>query len=169
MQNGIFMPKISINTGNQVKSQSVRNFYCLMLIGLLICFSVSTHALDNPDASDYVGDFLNRTQVYELDIQRTTHTTQSYITAYAAYEQFLDQELNNTYNQLMAHLNDEAQQVLRDSQRQWLKYRNAEFSFIAHNWTTKNFGSASALSRGDYRTKLIKNRVVILLRYLQNY
>ena len=169
MPNGIFMPKISISTGSNVKRQSARHFYSFMLIGFFMCFSVSVPALDNPDAPDHVDDFMNRTQVYELDIQRTTHTTQSYITAYTAYEKFLDDELNNAYKQLMAHLNNEAQQVLRDSQRQWLKYRNAEFNFLAHNWTTKNFGSASVLSRGDYRTKLIKNRVVILLHYLQNY
>ena len=134
-----------------------------------MCFSVSAHALDNPDAPDNVDDFMNRAQVHELNIQHTTHTTQSYITAYAAYEQFLDDELNSAYNRLITHLDDEAQQTLRDSQRQWLKYRNAEFNFIAHNWTTKNFGSASVFSRGGYRTKLIKNRVVVLLHYLQNY
>jgi len=158
-----------MRAGNQVKNQSAQNLFSFMLIGFFMCFSVSAHALDNPDAPDYVEDFMNRAQTYELDIQRTAHTTQSYITAYAAYEQFLDEELNNAYNQLMAHLNDEAQQVLKDSQRQWLKYRNTEFNFIAHNWTTKNFGSASALSRGDYRTKLINDRVLILLHYLQNY
>lgn len=154
---------------NHVKNQSTRNFISFMLSGFFMCFSLPVHAIDNPDAPDYVGDFRNHAQTYELDIQRTTHTTQSYITAYAAYEQFLDEELNNAYYRLITHLNDEAQQALKDSQRQWSNYRNAEFNFIAHNWTTKNFGSASALSRGNYRTKLIKDRIVRLLHYLQNY
>ena len=158
-----------MNAGNHMKNQSARNLCSFALIVFFMCYSVSVRALDNPDAPDYVGDFMNRAQVYELNIQRTAHTTQGYLTAYAAYENFLDQELNNAYTQLMTHLNDKTQQTLRDSQRKWLKYRNAEFSFITHNWTTKNFGSASVISRGDYRTKLIKDRVVTLFQYLKNY
>lgn len=152
-----------------MKNQTSQILYRLAMIGFFICCSVSVHALDNPDAPDYVGDFMQRAQMYELNIHQTAHTTQSYITAHAAYEKFLDQELNAAYAQLMAQLNDKAQQNLRDSQRKWLKYRNAEFSFIAQNWTNENFGSSSVISRGDYRTSLIKDRVVTLLQYLKNY
>ena len=152
-----------------MKKQSSQILYRLAMIGFLMCCSVSVHALDKPDAPDYVGELMQRAQMYQLNIQQTTHTTQSYITVYAAYEKFLDQELNAAYAKLMAQLNDKAQQNLRESQRQWLKYRNAEFNFIAQNWTRENFGSSSVISRGDYGTRLIKDRVVTLLQYLKNY
>lgn len=84
------------------------------LIVLLLDCSLSTHAIDNPDAPDYIGDFLNRAQAYEWDIRQTAHTMQSYLTAYAAYEKFLDRELNAAYRQLTARLTDEAQFVLKD-------------------------------------------------------
>lgn len=140
-----------------------------VLIVLLLCYSFSTHALDNPDAPDHAGDFLNRAQAYEQDIQQTAHTTQGYLTAYAAYENFLDQELNAAYRQLMAHLGGEAQHALKNSQLKWLGYRDREFDFIARNWTTEKFGSSAVISRGDYRTRLLKDRVMLLLQYLRNY
>ena len=158
-----------MNTGNHMKNQSALSLCRLAMISFFMCCSIAAHAIDNPDAPDYVGDFMQRAQRHELNIQQTTQTTQSYITAYAAYEKFLDQELNAAYAQLMTQLNDKAQQNLRASQRKWLKYRNAEFSFITQNWTRENFGSSSVISRGDYRTRLIKNRVVTLLQYLKNY
>lgn len=138
-------------------------------MGLLLCASTPIHALDNPDAPDHINDFLNRTQIHEQDILRTAHTTQSYITAYATYERFLDKELDAVYTQLMQHMTNETRQALQDSQRNWLNYRDTEFDFIAHNWTTEKFGSSAVISRGDYRTRLIKDRVMLLLQYLQNY
>ncbi|CAD7854509.1 MAG: hypothetical protein, partial [Olavius algarvensis Gamma 1 endosymbiont] len=114
-----------------------------------------------------VSEFLNRAQVHESNIQETTYHTQGYISAYAHYENFLDQELNKAYERLMGHLDEDAQQTLRDSQRNWLKYRDAEFEFIALNWTPGNFGSSSVISRGDYRTTLIKDRVRVGSRMIE--
>lgn len=158
-----------MNTGNQMENPSSQILCRLAMIGFFMCCSVSVHALDNPDAPDYVGDFMQRAQVYELNTQQAAHTSQDYIAAYAAYEKFLDRELNAAYAQLLAQLNDKGQQNLRESQRKWLKYRNTEFSFIAQNWTKENFGSSSVISRGDYRAKLIKDRVETLFQYLKNY
>lgn len=156
------------NVGSRKKKWVARNYGCLMLIGFLLCFSQSTLALDNPDAPDYVGDFLNRAQAYEMEIQQI-QTTQGYITAYAAYEQFLNEALDNAYNRLMEQLNDEARLALSNSQQKWLQYKQAAFDFIAHNWTRESFGSASVISRGNYRTAIIKERVTLLLHYLKNY
>ena len=150
-----------------MKNLSSQGLYRLAMIGFFMCLSVSVYALDNPDAPDYVGDFLQRAQIHEQNIQHEAQTTQDYVVAYAAYEKFLDQELNAVYTQLLAQLDDKAQQNLRESQRKWLAHRNAEFSFIAQNWTPENFGSSSAISRGDYSAKLIKDRVVTLLHYLR--
>jgi GH24 family phage-related lysozyme (muramidase) len=43
------------------------------------------------------------------------------------------------------------------------------FEFIGTNWRTENFGSSAVISRGAYRTTLIKDRVILLLHYLKNY
>ncbi|MBL8498144.1 DUF1311 domain-containing protein [Nitrosomonas sp. JL21] len=162
---------MSMRIGNDfnIRIRLARALHLIALTGLLLCFSLSTQAIDNPDAPDYVGDFLKRAQPYERNIQQTAHTTQQYVTAYAAYEKFLDNELNAAYRQLMAHLPEESQQALKKSQLAWLNYRDQEFEFINHNWTTEKFGSSMVISGGDYRAKLIKDRAMILLYYFMNY
>ncbi len=154
--------------GNCMKIRLTRALHNLALTSLLL-YSFSTYAIDNPDAPDYVSDFLSRAQTYEREIQQTTHTTQRYLTVYAAYENFLDNELNTAYRQLIAHLTGDAQQALKNSQLKWLNYRDQEFEFISHNWTAEKFGSSMVISRGDYRAKIIKDRIMQLLFYLQNY
>ncbi|SES65769.1 Protein of unknown function [Nitrosomonas marina] len=167
------MPTISMSTGNRIHGRlNGYLVYCicgLVLLGGFGCLSGAALALDNPDAPDYIAEFNSRAQTYERDIQQIAQTTQDYLTAYAAYEQFLDKELNQAYSQLMDQLSEEMQNALRASQRKWLGYRDAAFEFIALNWTTEHVGSASVISRGDYRTTIIRDRVMLLLHYLQNY
>jgi len=110
-----------------------------------MCYGISALALDNPDAPDYVGEFSNRAKVYELAIQQTAQTTQDYVSAYAAYGNFLDGEFDEVYKMLMRYLDGDTQHVLRGSQQKWLKYRKAEFEFITLNWTMENFGSSSVI------------------------
>jgi uncharacterized protein YecT (DUF1311 family) len=155
--------------GNSWRKTSAQIWRKALLMLFLVCCSVSVYAIDNPDAPDYVADFLERAKVYEDDIQQTPYTTQEYITVYARYESFLSAELDSAYNQLMAKLDDDARRALSNSQKQWFRYRNQEFEFIARNWTHANFGSAAVISRGDYRTNIINSRIVLLLRYLQNF
>ena len=142
-----------------------RSYVTLLLIG----FTVSTGAIDNPDAADYVADFQQRAQVFEVAIHQHAKTNQDSLKAYADYEQFLDKELNKTYKLVLAKLSAEQQAKIKVSQRNWLKYRDSESDFIAENWATKNFGSSAVLSRGAYRTTIIRDRVTLLLNYLKNY
>jgi uncharacterized protein YecT (DUF1311 family) len=148
----------------------MRNKIAIRYLTLFLAsFSVPCLALDNPDAPDYVADFQQRAQVFEAAIHRQAKTTQDYLRAYAEYEQFLDKELNTAYQSLLAKLGTEQQVKLKQAQRNWIKYRNSEVDFIAENWTTKNFGSSAVLSRGAYRTMLIRDRTTLLLNYLKNY
>lgn len=136
---------------------------------LLAGVSAPSGAIDNPDAPNYVADFQQRAQKFEAAINQQAGTSQDSLSAYADYEQFLDQELNKTYKLLLTKLGAAQQAKIKESQRAWVKYRDAEFNFIAQNWTTKNFGSSAVLSRGAYRTSLIRDRVLLLLNYLKNY
>lgn len=136
---------------------------------LLAGFTASCQAIDNPDAPDYVADFKQRAQPFEVAIHQQAKTTQDSLKAYADYEQFLDKELNKAYKSVLEKLGAEQQTKIKESQRNWIKYRDSEFDLIAENWTTKNFGSSAVLSRGAYRTTIIRDRVTLLLNYLKNY
>ena len=136
---------------------------------LLTGFTASCQAVDNPDAPDYVTDFKQRAQPFEVAIHQQAKTTQDSLKTYVDYEQFLDKELNKAYKLLLTKLGTEQQAKIKESQRNWVKYRDSEFDLIAQNWTAKNFGSSSVLSRGAYRTTIIRDRVTLLLNYLKNY
>ena len=146
-----------------------------MRVAASICFvwmmgvAVACEAIDNPDAPDFVAEFNARAKKYEDDIRRNARATEDVRQAYAAYEQFLEAELAKAYPALLAKLPKPSRAKLERSQADWLKYRKAEFDFIAENWTSKSFGSASVLSRGEYRTALIRDRVTTLLHYLKSY
>ena len=59
------------------------------------------------------------------------------------------------------------QGLLTPAQRQWLRYRDAEFVFIDDNWTLDRFGRSYPISRGAARVQVVRGRVVELLRYLK--
>ena len=148
---------------------TIKRLCSILLSFIMIIVGTSSLAIDNPDAPDYVAEFRARSKAHESAIDLEARTTQDYVNAYAAYERFLDKELNSAYRSLVDRLDEKALQKLIQSQGNWLKYRDTEFEFIGTNWRTENFGSSSVISRGAYRTTLIKDRVILLLHYLKNY
>lgn len=130
--------------------------------------TVVCKAIDNPDAPDFVAEFNERAKKYEDEIQNKA-ATEDVRQAYAEYERFLDAELDKAYKALSSKLPGPARAKLKRAQDDWHKFRKSEFDFIAQNWTTKTFGSSSVLSRGAYRTAIIRERVTTLLHYLKNY
>jgi uncharacterized protein YecT (DUF1311 family) len=136
---------------------------------LLALCAAGAAALDNPDAPDLVGQFQSRAQPYEARIDEASGSTQGTVQAYAAYGQFLDSELDKAYQSLRDRVAPTERPAIVAAQRKWLAWRDAEFRFIEANWTPARFGSSSALSRGAYRTGIVKARTVLLLQYLKNY
>jgi len=80
-----------------------------------------------------------------------------------AYEMW-DKELNKVYRELMQQLNDEEKKLLRDSQRKWLAYRDAESKFI-DAWQNLPGFDASFL-RYTRKIEIIRSRVLQLELYL---
>lgn len=89
--------------------------------------------------------------------------------AYDDYQILLDKELNKAYHILRSKLSKAQQSELKKSQMNWITFRDAEYELIQNNWTSNNFGSSAGISRGDYRSTIVKDRIIQLLHYLQNY
>jgi uncharacterized protein YecT (DUF1311 family) len=141
--------------------------YLLLLLSLI--FSNNVWAIDNPDAPDYVAEFEARMAPLEAVIQEKATTTVDISEGYKALEEALDEELNTAYWKLMQELPESSKESLRSSQKQWVKFRDAEFSFLSGNFNKENFGSSYVISIGSYRTSIIEARVKELLWYLKNY
>ena len=143
-------------------------FQNLLFITACLLFS-STYALDNPDAPKLISEFNVNERPYLKAIENPSNGTRDTIRAYNEYKIFLDKSLNKTYSILKSKLPPERQKELKDSQRNWIKFRDAEFKLINNNWSRSAFGSSFAISRGDFSSAIIKNRQMQIFNYGSNY
>lgn len=141
-----------------------------LFIVLVCCLNTSwVWAIDTPDAPDYVAEFEARIAPLEEFIRTQAKTTLDFSKGYSDLERALDRELNKAYKKLMGKLPEANKNAIRESQTQWIKFRDLEFAFLTQNFNRENFGSSAVISRGSYRTSIIKSRVKALLHYLKNY
>ena len=96
---------------------------------LLAGATLAAAAIDNPDAPDRVAAFAARAAPLEAALAETSGGSAA-SQAGQAYAVFLDTELNTAYHALLARLQPPARQALVVSQRQWLRFRDAEQGFI---------------------------------------
>lgn len=82
-----------------------------------------------------------------------------------AYEMW-DKEMNKVYQKLMKKLSPEEKELLKESQKQWLKFRDAEFKFIDNLY----LGIATMIPVMKYGQKLdiLKQRTLQLKEYLND-
>jgi len=76
-------------------------------------------------------------------------------------------ELNSVYKSLASKLDSEGRQKLHQSQEQWIKYRDAEFTLIAGLYDAPKFeGTLFRPIEAEEKVKLTKRRVLELKDYL---
>lgn len=84
-----------------------------------------------------------------------------YSTAYNKW----DRALNSTYKLLMQKLPDKDKKLLRNSQRKWLKYKDAEFRFMPVHVQRKG-GSLSRVITHERMNNFVRARVIELEAYI---
>ncbi|MFO1419695.1 MAG: lysozyme inhibitor LprI family protein [Candidatus Competibacteraceae bacterium] len=67
-----------------------------------------------------------------------------------------DKELNSVYSEAMKSLSNEGKKKLEETQKAWLKYRDASVAFITE--VNKNTGSTGNFIIEDYKATLVKKR-----------
>ena len=78
-----------------------------------------------------------------------------------------DKLLNSNYNALMKKLDKENQERLRASQREWIKYRDLEFTFNENYWGAFE-GTAYRVFPYAYQSDFIRERALRLGYYLED-
>jgi uncharacterized protein YecT (DUF1311 family) len=73
--------------------------------------------------------------------------------------------LDGVYRNLMAKADPEEQRWLRDAQRAWIKWRNAEANYIARHGGAVG-GSGMRVDYAVAELKLINERIAVLKAYL---
>jgi uncharacterized protein YecT (DUF1311 family) len=87
-----------------------------------------------------------------------------------AYEDW-DAELNKVYKALKeSRLNAKVKEQIKQAQRKWLKYRDAEFQAIEAIYDAEKMGGGTmwGLFAADAKVEIVKNRVLVLSGYLQD-
>lgn len=75
------------------------------------------------------------------------------------YEE-LDKLLNKYYNHLMKTLDEEPKMKLRDSQREWIKFRDKEYEFYSSYFhSIGGGGSMWGIISGEHRNAVMLRRV----------
>ena len=75
-------------------------------------------------------------------------------------------DLDKIYKQLMAKLDEQQQKSLKEAQRAWIKWRDAEADIIARVGGAIG-GSAMRVDYANAQAKLIKERTEVLRGYLK--
>ncbi|QHS13872.1 MULTISPECIES: hypothetical protein [unclassified Shewanella] len=126
-------------------------------------------AIDNPDAPDYVNDFIADALIYESKLSQCDCSPIELTAEYEAFNQFLDQRLVHSERLVNHFVEDDGKLLFNESQASWEAYAKKEGEFILANWTKESFGSSYLLSRLDYLTSIKKQRIITLYYYAKNY
>jgi uncharacterized protein YecT (DUF1311 family) len=101
--------------------------------------------------------------VLESNIARDS-STQGMRQAMAEAQRQWDVELNATYKRLMAKLDAAGQASLRDTQRSWIQFRDAELKAI-RDVVAAQPGTVHMLSASEFALQLVRERALTLAAY----
>jgi len=76
-----------------------------------------------------------------------------------------DKELNRVYKELIKELSPEEKELLKQSQLQWIKFRDAEFKWIEGFYNSREETMFPVMEMGE-KLHLVSERVKVLEGYL---
>lgn len=129
---------------------------CLVLFLVIPLLSANAYAED-------------RGSKHPIDVWLERHMSDDYSTVgmrkttYQAQEMW-EAEMNKVYKRLMSKLNPTQQSALREAQRQWLKFREAESKAIMEVIASQD-GTIHQLSATGFGMDLVRDRTLKLLAY----
>ncbi len=133
------------------------NSHAIKWLVLSICF-LSTTIMAQETAAR-IDSTLN------ICVEKCDGSTASVRNCYGAALKKMDARLNQVYKSLLAALTEEQKTVLRDAQRKWLAFREAERALSAA--VDPNSGGTLALINADATAyELLRDRVKDLEAYL---
>ncbi|PKD43372.1 lysozyme inhibitor LprI family protein [Rhodohalobacter barkolensis] len=90
--------------------------------------------------------------------------------SYAAEREY-DQLLNKYYQKLLGKLDDEDKEILRQSQRNWIRFRDSErdVNYMLTDWQYSGGGTIQTTINANHHLEITKHRVIELYRYLSRF
>ena len=134
---------------------NIRNKNAFLLVASLVLL-ISYEAVASPD--DTLDECLSDKK--NMTTAGMTNCTNSAAVSW-------DKELNRVYKELMNKLTGKGKNSLKQSQRQWLKYRDSEIQFIEDMYYRREFsGTMYIPMRAMDKLQVTKARTIELIKYL---
>jgi len=132
-----------------------------LIIFIITTLVICTDTFGQPPTKSYkIDTILNNC------IDKTNGGDASIISCLEKAEMNWDAELNKTFKLLLAKLDSSEQRELRDSQRQWIIYKDKEIKFFTDIYGKRD-GTMWNLAISDKRMQLIRQRTIELLDYYE--
>lgn len=132
-------------------------FKSLVLVFVLVCVFVGVSFSEEKQEKHPIDVWL------EKCIEKDSSTLGKIECSDKAYDMW-DKELNKVYQKLMKKLSSKERELLKESQKQWLKFRDAEFRFI--DGLFLGYGTVVNVEKVDQKYEFLKARVLQLQEYL---
>lgn len=114
--------------------------------------------------TDYKVEVAQIERTYENNVEKGSSTLGMSRAKKEMYDSY-DLLLNKYYKELMAILTPEQKKSLKESQREWIKYRDKELEFLKELYSNKE-GTIWGLFYSDNKLRILKDRVDELVQYL---
>ncbi|RWR01077.1 hypothetical protein ED28_16655 [[Pantoea] beijingensis] len=88
-------------------------------------------------------------------------TTKDMSQCYATATQAWDKEMNTQYNALIAKLDSNQQKLMRNAQRDWLKYRDS-MANASTTWLSQSQGTISSVTAASQQLVVVKSQALVL-------
>lgn len=132
---------------------------CIILFLLVFCIQQATFS--QPQEKTYKID-----SILSKCIDKSNGGDAGMISCLEKAEMSWDAELNKTFKLLLAKLDSSDQRRLRETQRQWIVYKDREIAFFTELYGKKD-GTMWNLAISDRRVQLIRQRTVELFDYYE--
>lgn len=129
-----------------------------------LCFLVTCHAASGASAADADDSHADIDRAYQACLDRAGTTAAQLACVDQAYGAW-DKVLNETYKAALAGLSPANQELLREAQRKWLAYRDADSRFQAADWTFGQ-GTFFRVVLADASLQIVKARALVLDSYV---
>lgn len=112
---------------------------------------------------------LYKVELYELYVAGSTGTTLSIVEGSQAAYNYYDVLLNKYYRQLLGRLSKEDQEILRESQRSWIIFRDNEMRLnsLLTDFEYSGGGSIQSIIFAQRQVELVKTRLAEIEGYLE--
>ncbi|MDP2572635.1 hypothetical protein Q8W40_10620 [Vibrio penaeicida] len=139
-----------------------------IVCGFALFLSFCSWAIDNPDQVNKAAQLDSKSVVYIEKINNATGY-RSTLLAYTEYHQFLSREIKSTYEDIALKLTETERDTFQTSHGAWESFLNSQFTFIEEVWSKDNFGTSSAIDRGQFKSKLLRDRLLELQYYQMTF